>query len=224
MQPIMFHALADAAGNGPQRSMSRRGLLARSTRVAGGGALALAFSGAAVGRAEANSATDQSLSDLGILQELLRLEHLESSMYREALWRFSGDEETGDRLLPTHPTLAAIAAEEGRHVARLKQAISDFGVTPVAAAKQYDFGYDDFRGFLRLAAEVEDAVVTAHVGSMPDLAGPAARAMVAGMLAAEARHAAYFAHQAGAPPFAETGGAPRSRAEVVAHAAQFATS
>ena len=224
MHAINVPAPTDTSRTAPREATSRRALLTRSSRLVGGGALALALGGATVGRARAGSSTDEFLSDLSILQELLGLEHLESALYREALWRFSSDEEIGDRLLPTHPALAVIAAEEGRHVARLKRAIGDSGASPVAAARTYDFGFDGFGAFVRLAAKIEDAVVTALVGSVPALADPDSRAMVAGMLAAESRHAAHFAQQAGVSPFAEIEATPQSRAEALTFAAQFATS
>ena len=201
---------------------SRRAFLAGSTKLAGAGALTVAVGGLAPVRPAAAGA--EFADDVDVLRYLSGLEQTAYALYRGAMIRFSSDESSsGDRLLPKYPTLARIRDQERGHLALLTAGIAARGGEPAATAPAYDFGYEDFAGFLRVAAELEAAVVAAYVGAVAAIAEPALRATVAGVLAVEARHAAYVNGRLGASPFPAATDAARSRAEVLAVTGRFAT-
>ena len=202
---------------------SRRAFLAGSAKLAGTGALAVVLGGLTSGQPAA--ATDAEFADdVDVLRYLQGLEQTAHALYRGALIRFSSDESSsGDRLLPKYPTLARIRDQERDHLALLTAEITARGSEPVAKAPAYDFGYDDFAGFLRVAAELEAAIVAAYAGAVAAIAEPALRETVAGVLAVEARHAAYVNDRIGASPFPAATDAARSRPEVLAVTGRFAT-
>ena len=202
---------------------SRRAFLAGPAKLAGAGALALAFGGLPPGRPAA-AAGAQFADDVDVLRYLQSLEQAAHALYRGALIRFSSDESSsGDRLLPKYPTLARIRDQERAHLALLTAGIAARGGEPAARAPAYDFGYEDFAGFLRVAAELEAVAVAAYVRAVAAIEEPALRATVAGVLAVEARHAAYVNGRIGASPFPAATDAALSTAEDLAVPGRFAT-
>ena len=193
-----IHNVTEAA----QRATSRRSFLAGSARLAGAGALALGAGGLAAGRGAWVARASVGLGDdLDVLRYLQRVEQLAYALYDDALRRFSVDEHNEDRPIPRYPTLQRIRDQEQSHLVVLTQAITARGGTPEPTAPASDFGYADFAGFLTLAAETENGIVAAYVGATAVITEPALRELVAGVLAVEARHAAYLNQRIGASPF-----------------------
>ena len=209
----------DAAWRG---AGSRRAFLTGSSALACG-ALAAALGGPTPSRPAAAAAGAQFADDVNVLRNLRGLEEAAHALYRGALIRFSSDESTsGDRLLPKYPTLARIRDQERAHLALLTAEIAARGGGPAATAPAFDFGYADFAGFLRVAAELEAAAVAAYVRAVAAIGEPALRATAAGVLAVEARHAAYVNWRIGASPFPAATDAALPRSEMLAVTGRFA--
>lgn len=202
------------------RPTSRRRLLAGSAKLAGAGGLALAVGVMPGGRSSRAAASSAGTTDLEVLQQLLALEQMQSTLYRDGLWQFAVDESTGDRLLPKYPSLVTIHAHEQRHIALLSDAIKDLGGTPVTPGS-YDFGYEDFAGFLQVAAEIENIGITAYAGATAALTDPALRAKIAGVLSVEGRHAAFLNARIGESPFPAAEDEAQTANEIAALAARF---
>ncbi len=216
----LHHQLLGDADITRLRPASRRALLAGSARLAGAGALAVGFAGLGPGRTMAQGA--EFAGDLDHLRRLHGVEQAAHALYRGALIRFTSDDSTsGDRLLPTYPTLARIRDQEQGHLSLLAQEIVARGGEPATPPTAFDFGYDDFAGFLQVAAEIEAASVAAYVGAVAAIAEPALRETVAGVLAVEARHAAYVNGRVGDSPFPSAVDRPRSPSEVLAATGHF---
>jgi hypothetical protein len=208
----------DARHRGPG---SRRAFLVGSARIAAAGGLAVALKAASAGGGSAAQAAAGFADDLDVLHYLRSLEQAAHALYRDALIRFASDESTsGDRLLPKYPTLAKIRDQELGHLTLLTDEITSRGGQSMAAAR-YDFAYQDFAGFLRSAAELENAIVAAYADAVAAIEEPELRRSVAGVLAVEARHSAYMNERIGEPPFPAAMEAARSVAEVRTVADRF---
>jgi hypothetical protein len=198
-------------------------MLAGGAKLAGASLLGLAFVRPGTERA---LATDSgSLRDLELLNRLRGMEHLASALYRGALWQFDGDETTsGDRLRPDHPTLVKLGHQEQGHAAWLTLQIVARGgeAATLASSRSYDFGYEDFGGVLRLAAEVEAAMVAAYAEAVTTAEDRGLRRALANLLAVEARHSAYLNGLIGESPFPVGSEMSRSRADIDSFTAQFA--
>ncbi len=194
------------------REASRRDVLIGSVKIAGGGALALAFVGGPVTRNPRAASAQEFEDDLNILNYALTLEHLEHALYREALERFD-DEDFEDESI--WPSLEAIRDHEAEHVAFLTQTIEDAGGTPVEEAGRYAFGYENVDGFLAIAATLEEVGVAAYAGAAPQIGDPEFLAAAVSIHSVEARHSAYLNWRNETSPFPEAFDSPLAPADVL---------
>ena len=211
-----------------RRLSSRRGFLTGSAKLAGGGALALAFAGGVrplVGLAQDGSpvpATAESPfpDDIAILNYALTLEHLESTFYREGLETFAAaDFEDG-----VFDNLTLVAEHEAAHVEALTATITDLGGTPVEEG-EYDFGYgDDPEAFLEVAAALENTGVSAYDGAGQYIQNVDLLAVAGQIVAVEARHASYLNLVNGEIPFPDAFETPLTPDEVLEIAGPFIVS
>jgi hypothetical protein len=141
-------------------------------------------------------------SPVDVLNYALTLEHLEATLYREALARFTVADFTAAGFDPlVVETLGVIATDEAAHVAALTAAVSQLGGEPVTEGT-YDFGYTDVASFIQTASAVENVGVSAYQGAAGSLIEEddllTAALTIHGN---EARHAAYLNGLATQSPF-----------------------
>ncbi len=223
MRPMHEQFLA-AIADERQRISSRRGFLAGTAKVAGGGALAVAFAGLPVARGLRGASAQAFEDDLDIANYALTLEHLEYAFYRDGLEQFDeaafkADNRPGN----LRANLEAIRDHEQAHVDFLTETISAAGGEPVEEA-QYDFGYADIAGFLEVAMALENVGVSAYAGAAPSIQDPDILAAALGVHSVEARHAAYLNARNGESPFPDAVDAARTREEVLELAGPFIVS
>lgn len=146
----------------------------------------------------------QMMSELpvDVLNYALSLEHLEATLYREALANFTVDDFTAagfDPLVVEY--LGIISTDEAAHVETLTAVITQLGGEPVAEGT-YDFGYADVASFIQTAAAIEGVGVSAYQGAAGSLIEEddllTAALTIHGN---EARHAAYLNGLATLSPF-----------------------
>lgn len=207
----------DAIFEERERITSRRGLISGGTKLAAGGALAVAAVGMpALSRLQA-SAQDFA-DDIEVLNYALTLEHLEYSFYRDGIGQFTfGADAFGNSI---DDYLAAIRDHEGAHVETLTKVITDLGGEPVAEAT-YDFGYTDAATFLATGAALENTGVSAYDGAGASIESPDLLTAAGSIVAVEARHAAYLNLLTGTLPFPAAVETPLTPDEVLAIAGPF---
>ncbi len=194
MRPLHQRFLVEIAAE--RRRLSRRGLLAGSAKLAGGGALALSLAGVpVVGRAQDATTAAEELqfeSDVDVLNFALTLEHLENAFYRDGLPLFPdlGTDGFGFSVLEQ---VSAIGAHEAAHVVTLTDVITSLGGTPVEEAT-YDFedAYADDTSFLMTAMALENTGVQAYNGAGQFLTDPGLLTAAGSIVSVEARHASYL--------------------------------
>ncbi len=222
MRPLHDRLLA-AMTEERQRLASRRRLVTRAARVAGGGALGLAFA-ASSGSANLRTAIAQEFEDdLAILNYALTLEHLEHAFYRDGLAQLDEDAFSEDnRPASLRPNLEVIGAHEAEHVTFLTQAITGAGGIPVEEVA-YDFGdaFESVGAFLQTAQALENTGVAAYNGAAPSITDPATLAAAASIVSVEARHAAYLNARNGDAPFPDAFDESLTRDEVLETADPF---
>lgn len=161
-------------------------------------------------------------SDLDVLNYALTLEHLEYAFYRDGIGNFTFGNDPFGQSIDTN--LAAIRDHEGAHVTALTDAITSMGGTPVAEAT-YDFGYGtDPVAFLATAAALENTGVSAYDGAGQYIQTPDLLPVAGGIVAVEARHAAYLNLINGTEPFPASFETPLTPAEVLEIAGPFIVS
>ena len=223
----LHERILDAVAAERRCQASRRGLLAGSAKLAGGGALALAFAGASGGLGLSRVLAQQEFEDdVDVLNFALTLEHLEATFYRDGLDALGQDafgvgpfdEQIGDRL-------AAIRDHEEAHVETLTQVISDLGGEPVEEA-EYDFAdaFGSTDAFLATAQVFENLGVSAYDGAGQFLSDPELLTAAGTIVAVEARHAAYLNLLVGVLPFPAATETPLTPAEVLEAAGPFIVS
>jgi len=201
---------------------SRRSFLFGSAKLAGSGALALAFaagpspltllSGLAQTQIDVSTPT-------GVLNYALTLEHLEASFYREGLAGFKAS----DFAAGVFDNLGLIRGHEADHVAALTAAVNELGGVPVEEAT-YDFGraFRNPDAFLATAQALENTGVAAYTGAAQYLIGsPDLLTAALTIHGVEARHASYLNRLNGASPFPDAVDAPLTPDEVLAIATPF---
>ncbi len=183
---------------------SRRGFLASSAALLGGGALLAALPGVAKAHT-----TSGYTSDVDILNYALTLERLEATFYRRVLNRFGMKEFEGARVFDglggyvrnsIYENFRLISEHEDIHVATLVSVIKSLGGKPVPPVG-YDFGVSNVADALRVAKLLENTGVKAYDGAIAHI--EAAELLTAGATIAtvEARHASYLNLISRAVPF-----------------------
>jgi plastocyanin len=225
MQPLHERFLTVIAAERTEtRATSRRGFLSGGAKVAGGGALALAFAGAAGTGLHSSAVLARAqdfADDVDVLNYALTLEHLEFAFYRDGLNELGedafADVEGAEDLFAR---LEEIRDHEEAHVDALTQAITDLGGEPVAEA-EYDFGYEDAAGFLEVAMALENTGVAAYAGAAPSIEDETVLAAALGIHSVEARHAAYLNERNETSPFPDAFDEALARDDVLDAAGGF---
>lgn len=156
-------------------------------------------------------------SDIDVLNYALTLEHLESGFYKLAADYEFGNDAFGN---PIGDWIGAIGGHEDAHVETLISVINDLGGEPVEAA-EYDFGVTDAASFLATAAVLENVGVAAYDGAGQFLENTDLLTAAGGIVAVEARHAAYLNLLTGASPFPSAVETPMTPDEVLEAAGPF---
>jgi hypothetical protein len=154
------------------------------------GVLGAALAGpAALARAQGRD------GDLALLRYLLRVQELESALYREALQRVP-DLAPGQRAL-----VERLRDDEVQHVDAVRATLRDAGGVPdPRAVPAFGAALGSAAAFLKLANTLEDTGVSALNGAVPLLASPDLRAAVVSVAQVEARHAALVRVARDRPP------------------------
>lgn len=174
------------------------------------------------GGATANLAALQTTfaSDVDVLNYALTLEHLEAAFYQQANQYTFGTDPFGNAI---GDWLALAGEQEAAHVATLTDVVTQLGGEPVAAA-EYDFGVTDAQSFLATAMTLENVGVSAYDGAGQFLQSPDLLTAAGGIVAVEARHAAYLNLINGTIPFPAATESPMTPDEVLAAAGGFIVS
>jgi hypothetical protein len=212
--------LLEAVFTERERIFSRRALLGGGMKLGAATALTVGLAGSLPMSRLSAVAQDIALaSDLDVLNYALTLEHLEYAFYRDGIGNFTFGTDPFGQSIDTN--LAAIRDHEGAHVTALTDAITAMGGTPVAEAT-YDFGYGtDPVAFLATAAALENTGVSAYDGAGQYIQTPDLLPVAGGIVAVEARHAAYLNLITGAEPFPNAFEVALTPAEVLAIATPF---
>jgi hypothetical protein len=140
-------------------------------------------------------------SDRQIVDRLVTLELETATFLGAGLARFVQDDTTsGDRLLPSQPTLVTIWHHDLSHLALLESIARTVGVStlgPIPAEPEPA----TFAALLWTAAKQKNATVAAYVEAVGAAQASGLRTLLARILAVEARHAAYLDARIGEPPF-----------------------
>ena len=156
-------------------------------------------------------------SDVDVLNYALTLEHLEAAFYQLVPDFEFGEDGFGNSITDN---LTTIGEHETAHVETLTAVISDLGGEPVEAA-EYDFGVTDSVGFLATAAAVENLGVQAYDGAAASIESVDLLLAAGGIVAVEARHAAYLNLLNGEIPFPAAVETPLTPDEVLEIAGPF---
>jgi hypothetical protein len=229
LMPRFNHSTLNRLMTEHSRSVSRRGFLTGGTKLAAGGALAVAIAGSPMLGGMLARAQDSTPmmgespfeDDIAVLNYALTLEHLETAFYRDGITQFTFGMDPFNNSIDM--MLAAIRDHEAAHVATLTDVITQLGGTPVEEAT-YDFGYTDARSFLATAAAVENLGVSAYDGAGMYIADAGLLTAAGSIVAVEARHAAYLNLITGAEPFPAAYETPLNPDEVLAIAGPFIVS
>lgn len=173
------------------------------------------------------SPTDRSLpmyqvmleTDIDVLNYALTLEHLEAAFYELAPEYDLGMDGFGNNI---NEWVAVIGQHEADHVTTLTQVITDLGGTPVERG-MYDFGVTDAASFLQVAMTLENVGVAAYDGAGQFIQTPELLTAAGGIVAVEARHAAYLNVLNLQVPFPAAFETPMTQDEVLEAAGGFIT-
>ncbi|MGC4108733.1 MAG: ferritin-like domain-containing protein [Thermomicrobiales bacterium] len=159
-------------------------------------------------------------NDIDVVNYALTLEHLESAFYKLAAQYTFGADPFGNSIAEW---LGVIGGHEDAHVEALTGVVKQLGGEPVAAA-EYDFGVTDAASFLATAAAVENLGVAAYDGAGSSIQSPDILLAAGGIVAVEARHAAYLNVVTGMSPFPAAVETPQTPQEVLDTAGPFIVS
>lgn len=171
--------------------------------------------GPAMGRLLA--AQTEFTSDVDVLNYALTLEHLEAAFYQLVPEYEFSEDGFGNSIADN---LTIIGEHETAHVDTLTSVISDLGGEPVEAA-EYDFGVTDAVTFLATAAAVENLGVQAYDGAAASIESVDLLLAAGGIVAVEARHAAYLNLLNAESPFPAAVETPLTPDEVLEIAGPF---
>ncbi len=159
-------------------------------------------------------------SDVDVLNYALTLEHLEAAFYQLVPEYEFAEDGFGNSITDY---LTIIGEHETAHVDTLTAVISDLGGEPVEAA-EYDFGVTDTESFLATASAVENLGVQAYDGAAASIESVDLLLAAGGIVAVEARHAAYLNLVIGESPFPAATETPLTPDEVLEIATPFIVS
>ena len=208
-----------------ERIISRRGLLTGTTKIAAGGAMALALGGGSLRArsafAQADERDEYFEDDIAVLNYALTLEHLEYSFYRDGIDQFTFGNDPFGMSIATN--LAAIRDHEGAHVDTLTRS------SPISAAsrsrkRRTTSATPTPAAFLATAAALENTGVSAYDGAAPSIENPDLLTAAGRIVAVEARHAAYFNLVLGELPFPAPFETAMTPAEILEIAGPFIVS
>ena len=165
------------------------------------------------------------MTDVEVLNYALTLEHLEYAFYRDGLKRFTRQAlgVAGGDWSRLYGYIELIRDHEKTHVDALTSVITSLGGTPVPELK-YNFGYNDARGFAKVAQALENTGVMAYTGAAYLIKAPNLLTTAATIATVEARHASFLNLLNGDVPFPAAFDTPKSPAEILAIAGQFIVS
>ncbi len=171
------------------------------------------------------SSTTMLDTPVDVLNYALTLEHLEYAFYRDGLEQFSAEDFAAAGYSGNvYGWFEIIRDHEDEHVQTITQVITDLGGEPVAEA-EYDFGYADLAGFVRVAQVLENTGVSAYQGAAQFLIDEDALLTAALTIhGVEARHAAYLNGLRGESPFPKAFNPSQTPDEVLAAAGDFIVS
>ena len=156
-------------------------------------------------------------SDVDVLNYALTLEHLEANFYQLVPEFEFGEDGFGNSI---SEYLTIIGEHETAHVETLTSVITDLGGEPVEEA-EYDFGVTDSEGFIATAAAIENLGVQAYDGAAAAIESVDLLLAAGGIVAVEARHAAYLNLLTGESPFPAAVETPATPDEVLEIAGGF---
>ncbi len=128
-------------------------------------------------------------SDLDTLNYLLPFEYLQVSLYNRANSQIDSRNEKLPLTGEQKELIATWFAEEGEHVAALREMIEKLGGKPVEKGA-YSFSFRDFNSLMARATTLEKVATRAYNGAIPSLESEEARQLAFSIAQVEGRHAA----------------------------------
>ena len=202
---------------------SRRGFLAGSAKLLGGGALALGLGAApALAKGDHDQGKNNGVSDIDILNYALVLERLESEFYRRYLNKYIERQIEGATIFDgfgnkvrskIYENLVRIRNHEQTHVKTLIAVIKKLGGKPVGES-EYDFGVNSVAEFIATARVLEDTGVMAYDGAIAYIHKAGLQTASATIATVEARHASYLRLLNGEVPFPDAFDEPKAPRQV----------
>lgn len=180
-----------------------------------------AAAGAAVATVETAFAQDpRVVLDVAVLNYLLRIEYVQSELYREGLADFT----TAARIRQFDPyggsatleQLRSLYEQELSHQEILRTLITRLGGTPLSQCTVTFTRFAAAQNMMQMAFAIENVGVSAYLGVVPLLRVPQVQTAVAAIASVEARHSTYIGMLNGESPAPRAADTPRSREEVLA--------
>jgi len=227
------NAALDRLLEGVERRLSSRRRFLAGTAAAGVGAVGMGgLAGASGDEDQARDpgvSTDESGTDVDVLNYALTLEHLEDAFYEEFLNEFSQETFVDSDALENFNAWEKRAAygfvqragdHESTHVEVLTGVVETLGGEP-ASRRSYDFGVDSVGGYLQVAQALENTGVMAYDGAIALMESPDLTTAGATIATVEARHAAFLNYLNGDVPFPAAFDDTKSPEEILEIAGQF---